>query len=267
MNRTAICVAAEVQRDYRNFRLERGVVTYADQIALADEFLQHPDAARVFANSILIIILDEAQDTDPAQFSVLLEMTRPPEATGRWIETQIDPPRPGHFCMVGDFQQSIYHDRADLAHYRARARSSRRRCNGEAVTFSVTFRLDQAQLDFVNATFRDILHETGGQVDFVELQPRPEFFPARSFAFRSPPNFCRPGKIERPSDRAHRGEQLAGWMKKTGPEKFCGRRGATSRFFVRAKTGCVPWRPAAPLNCLFDSIRARPESRRPATHG
>ena len=62
-------------------------------------------------------ILDEAQDTDPAQFSVLLEVTRPPEATGRWLETKTDPPRPGRFSMVGDFQQSIYHDRADLAHY------------------------------------------------------------------------------------------------------------------------------------------------------
>ena len=78
VNQTAICVAAEVQRDYRNFRLERGVVTYADQIALADELLQHPEAARRIRQLDPIVILDEAQDTDPAQFSVLLEITRPP---------------------------------------------------------------------------------------------------------------------------------------------------------------------------------------------
>ncbi|MEY2575960.1 MAG: CRISPR-associated exonuclease Cas4, partial [Verrucomicrobiota bacterium] len=88
VNQTAICVAAEVQRDYRNFRLERGVVTYADQIALADELLQHPEAAHRIRQLDPIVILDEAQDTDPAQFSVLLEMTRPPEATGRWLETK-----------------------------------------------------------------------------------------------------------------------------------------------------------------------------------
>ena len=97
VNQTAICVAAEVQRDYRNFRLERGVVTYDDQIALADELLQHPEAARRIRQLDPIVILDEAQDTDPAQFSVLLEMTRPPDATGRWLETKIDPPRPGTF--------------------------------------------------------------------------------------------------------------------------------------------------------------------------
>jgi ATP-dependent helicase/nuclease subunit A len=105
VNQTAICVAAEVQRDYRNFRLERGVVTYADQIALADELLQHPEAARRIRQLDPIVILDEAQDTDPAQFSVLLEMTRPPEANGRWLETKIDGPRPGRVSMVGDFQQ------------------------------------------------------------------------------------------------------------------------------------------------------------------
>src|SRR5205807_10534812 len=66
VNQTAICVAAEVQRDYRNFRLERGVVTYADQIALADELLHHPEAARRTRQLDSIVILDEAQDTDPA---------------------------------------------------------------------------------------------------------------------------------------------------------------------------------------------------------
>src|SRR5262249_14085769 len=36
----AACVAAEVQHDYLNFRLDHGLVTYADQIALAEELLQ-----------------------------------------------------------------------------------------------------------------------------------------------------------------------------------------------------------------------------------
>jgi hypothetical protein len=71
VNQTAICVAAEVQRDYRNFRLERGVVTYDDQIALADELLQHPEAAHRIRQLDPIVILDEAQDTDPTQWSIM----------------------------------------------------------------------------------------------------------------------------------------------------------------------------------------------------
>jgi ATP-dependent exoDNAse (exonuclease V) beta subunit len=221
VNQTAICVAAEVQRDYRNFRLERGVVTYADQIALADELLQHPEAARRIRQLDSIVILDEAQDTDPAQFSVLLEMTRPPEATGRWLETKIDPPRPGSFSMVGDFQQSIYHDRADLAHYRRVHDALVTAEAGDAVTFSVTFRLDQRQLDFVNATFGDILNGDAGQVKFVELQPRPNVLPGQVIRLSLSAEL-RKGKEKLKDRQVARieAEELARWLKEEGPKKL-----------------------------------------------
>jgi ATP-dependent exoDNAse (exonuclease V) beta subunit len=225
VNQTAICVAAEVQRDYRNFRLERGVVTYADQIALADELLQHPEAAHRIRQLDSIVILDEAQDTDPAQFSVLLEMTRPPEATGRWLETKMDPPRPGRFSMVGDFQQSIYHDRADLAHYQRVHDALVAAEAGEAVTFSVTFRLDQRQLDFVNATFSEILHGSGGQVKFVELQPRPKVLPGQVIRLSLSAELLK-GKEKLKDRQVARieAEELARWLKKQGPEKLRARR-------------------------------------------
>src|SRR4051812_33430985 len=221
VNQTAICVAAEVQRDYRHFRLESGVVTYADQIALADELLQHPEAARRIRELDPIVILDEAQDTDRAQFSVLLEITRPPEATGRWLRTLTDPPRPGRFCMVGDFQQSIWHDRADLAHYRRVHEALVNSEAGDALTFSVTFRLDQKQIDFINDTFRHILDGGLGQVDFVELQPRPDVLPGQVIRISLDSSLLQ--QIEKPKDRQVariEAEQLAGWLKKCGPEKL-----------------------------------------------
>ena len=147
---SAMCVAAEVQRDYRDFRLMRGVLTYADQVALADELMQHPIAGAACREENFRVILDEAQDTDPAQFSVLTEIARPPEAHGRWLETQTDPPRPGHFCMVGDFQQSIYHDRADLQNYETFMKHSLGDDDADELKFSVTFRLDKKQLKFIN---------------------------------------------------------------------------------------------------------------------
>src|SRR5437773_1554214 len=175
----ATCVAAEVQRDYLDFRLDHGLVSYGDQIALAEELLQHPVAAQRIREENFRVILDEAQDTEPLQFSVLLEATRPPEARGLWLQNQHLGPRPGHFCMVGDFQQSIYRERADLNYYRAVHEALIADKNGESLEFSVTFRLDQKQLDFVNATFREILNDKDGQVPFVELQPRPAILPGR----------------------------------------------------------------------------------------
>src|SRR5437762_448970 len=179
INDAATCVAAEVQRDFLDFRLERGLVTYGDQIVLAKELLQHPVAAARIREENFRVILDEAQDTEPAQFSVLLEATRPPHATGDWIETRVDPPQAGHFCMVGDFQQSIYWERADLNYYGAVHEALIADKHGESLEFAVTFRLDQKQLDFVNETFREILNNKDGQVRFVELQPRTEILPGK----------------------------------------------------------------------------------------
>src|SRR5947207_1229975 len=68
IDRCALCVAAEVQRDYREFRLERGMLTYDDQVALALELMRHPEAARQIRENNFRVLLDEAQDTDPRQF-------------------------------------------------------------------------------------------------------------------------------------------------------------------------------------------------------
>jgi ATP-dependent exoDNAse (exonuclease V) beta subunit len=216
----ALCVAAEVQRDYRDFRLERGVVTYADQIALADELMQHPTAARRIRDENFRVILDEAQDTDPAQFSVLTEITRSPDATGRWLETSSAPPRPGYFCMVGDFQQSIYRDRADLDHYRA-IHEALLAGDADALTFSVTFRLDQRQLEFVNATFNEILNNKEGQVEFVTLAPRPSAFPGQVIRVPFAADLLPEGEKLKDYKKAKiEADRLAAWIKETGLEKL-----------------------------------------------
>src|SRR5438552_9556503 len=164
LDQASLCVAAEVQRDYQQFRLDRGVLTYDDQVALALELVRHPDIAREIRAKNFRVLLDEAQDTDPRQFSLLLEITRPPGAADEWLETKRDPPRNGHFCMVGDFQQSIYRDRADLAQYRRIHKTLVETDAAEQLEFSVTFRLDTKQVEFVNETFRQILNNIDNQV-------------------------------------------------------------------------------------------------------
>src|SRR6266513_3822896 len=218
----ATCVAAEVQRDYLNFRLDHGRVTYADQIALAQGLLQHPVAAQRIREENFRVILDEAQDTEPLQFSVLLEATRQPEARGLWLQDRHLGPRPGHFCMVGDFQQSIYWQRADLNYYRAVHEALISDKHGESLEFAVTFRLNQKQLDFVSETFREILNNKDGQVRFVELQPRPGILPGKVIRVPLVAKELLPeGKKLKDYQKARfEAQYLARWIKDAGLKKL-----------------------------------------------
>ena len=222
IDQASLCVAAEVQRDYRAFRIERGLLTYDDQVALALELLKQPEIGREIRDKSFRVILDEAQDTDPRQFALLLELSRPPSATGDYLQTKVDPPQPGHFCMVGDFQQSIYRDRADLSQYRRIHNTLVETGAAEALKFSVTFRLDQAQLQLVNETFRQILNEDN-QVAFVELNPRPQVLPGQVVRIDLQPANLRPDPTGKVSDRrraAEEARQLGEWLQNIGPEKL-----------------------------------------------
>lgn len=224
IDQAALCVAAEVQRDYREFRIERGLLTYDDQIALALELTKHPKIGREIREKSFRVILDEAQDTDPRQFSLLLELTRPVRAGLASGET--DPefaPRAGHFCMVGDFQQSIYRDRADLSKYRRIHETLVETGAAEALQFSVTFRLDTAQLGLVNETFREILNDREQQIAFVELNPRPQVLPGQVVRLNLQPAKLRldpRGKVSDARKAAEEARQLGKWLQETGLAKL-----------------------------------------------
>jgi ATP-dependent exoDNAse (exonuclease V) beta subunit len=212
------CVAAEVQRNYREFRLAHGAIAYSDQVELAGELLRLPDVARRIRAKNYRVMLDEAQDTDPQQFFVLLEITRSTEAGSEWLEVQQSPPRPGHFSMVGDFQQSIYRDPADLNHYRELHRTLVETGAAEELKFSVTFRLDQAQLDFVNDTFANILNNAEGQVEFVELNPRPEILPGQIIRFELGDDLD--ASLKEAQRARIEAQRLATWVRETGLAKL-----------------------------------------------
>ena len=88
----------------------------------------------------------------------------------------------------------------------------------QELKFSVTFRLDTAQLNFVNATFGEILNNQDGQVAFVELNPRPDVLPGQVIRF----DFDCDVDLSLPeSQRASlEARELAVWLHHTGPRKL-----------------------------------------------
>lgn len=211
----ARCVGCEVARDFREFRLRRGVLTYNDQVTLALRLFDDPEIALRIRGKNYRVILDEAQDTDPEQFMVLLNASasgaHQAGASSIW-PARCASPRPGHFCMVGDFQQSIYGQRADLRFYRRIHDALIAGNGGEALTFSVTFRLDAAAIEFVNRTFPRVFDAREGQVQFQPLEPRGDILPGQVIRLQLPQVEC-----ENDSEKAmHEADFLAHWLESAG---------------------------------------------------
>lgn len=214
-------MAVEVAADYRNFRQTQGQLTYDDQIDLAYDLVRDPRAGRQLREEEYRVILDEAQDTDPAQFAILLELARPVEAQGLWLETGGVPPAPGRFCMVGDPQQSIYGSRADLAHYAAVRERLLRDGSAEETSFDVTFRCDEAIIDAVNRLAAPMLHGEDGQAAFYPLQARPDAGPGQVVRLELP-DLPDTGDEKPGVDQIalHEARVLATWIQAEGLAKF-----------------------------------------------
>jgi ATP-dependent exoDNAse (exonuclease V) beta subunit len=81
-----------------------------------------------------------------------VEITRPAGSAYQSWPGPGPGPLPGHFCMVGDLQQSIYGSRADIRNFQRHMKEFVQGNGGERLVFSVTFRTPARVADFLNQT-------------------------------------------------------------------------------------------------------------------
>src|SRR5437762_1474085 len=112
----------------------------------------------------------------------------------------------------------MYRDPRDLDHYRQLQRALIKMSAAEELKFSVTFRLDQAQMAFVNDTFARILDNIEGQVEFVELSPRPEILPGQVIRFELGDDIDM--SLSEPQRAQIEAKRLAKWVRGAGLEKL-----------------------------------------------
>jgi ATP-dependent exoDNAse (exonuclease V) beta subunit len=196
----ASVLAAELAGRYREYRFERGVQTYADQIDAAMTVLHDAETLDRIRADGWRVILDEAQDTDSQQFAVLVEIARPVGAAREtWPTENGVPPRAGHFCMVGDAQQAIYRSRADIRNFTRHLEAFADGNGGELLVFQVTFRTPSNVISLLNGGFPDAFgrereHNLGLaaadgvvppllQVPYVLLEPGPKNGEGRAMLF------------------------------------------------------------------------------------
>ena len=144
--------AGELAERFAAWRRAAGVQTFADQVAAARELLRQPRTLEAARAAGWRVILDEAQDTDEAQFAILAELTRPAGvAPGTW-PGEGPPPLPGRFCLVGDGQQSIYSSRASVRTFLRYLEAFDGGEAGDRLEFGVTFRAPRAVVEVLNAS-------------------------------------------------------------------------------------------------------------------
>jgi len=209
-------LSAQLERQYFDFRISRGVLTHDDLVVLAAELLKDTRAANRIRERGFRVVLDEAQDTDPRQFQILTEIARPPTASGVWITEGGEPPSPGHFCMVGDPQQSIYGSRVSLSAYQKLHDDLVGYGSADELEFQVTMRCDHAIVSAVNRFFPGLSGsgKPGEQVRFAELEARPGAGKGRAVRLvLEPPDGSNIARRLRAQASA---ESLTAWLKKTG---------------------------------------------------
>ena len=152
----AVTFIKKLAYDYFQYRLQRGYLKHADLIFLAERCLNTEKAKAYFAKHPIILLLDEAQDTDEHQF--------------RYIQKLYALNPQNRFSMVGDPQQSIY-TRANVQTYLALHQRLIDEGKCEALVFSNTFRCPEKIVHLLNQKFPHILCKTkdARQVDYVPL--------------------------------------------------------------------------------------------------
>ncbi len=106
--------------------------------------------AGYYQNQFRYILIDEFQDTDPAQFEI--------------VTTIIGEPGPDMHSLfiVGDPKQSIYLFRdADVTRFRDAGRLITQDCEGKEIILDVCFRSTPAIISFVNILFSQVFRESG----------------------------------------------------------------------------------------------------------
>ncbi len=162
------CFLKSLAIGYRCFRLSKRKLTYEDLVYYATQVLQEPSSATLLKAKSYVLLLDEAQDTDPAQFQLLLGLV------GLWDVNKNaltrERSRGGAFCMVGDPQQSIYSERASLSFYHILHENLTSIGALEELKFTTTLRCAKTIVESINTLFPSILSSKAiGQVDFVPL--------------------------------------------------------------------------------------------------
>lgn len=179
---------ADFTREGAEGRRAAGELDFHDLLVFARAVLRDPvhgpGVRAALATRYQRLLIDEFQDTDPIQveLAVLIASDDPDAGTKDWRTVAT---RPGHLFFVGDPKQAIYRfRRADIATFL----DTRDHLVGETETLDHNYRTAETVVDWVNATFSQLIQESPGSqpeyTSLVSVRKNPDIGPAVAFIGR-----------------------------------------------------------------------------------
>lgn len=143
-------LAIDAQETLRARMRRQGLLSFDDLLLLAGQLVeQNPSIRLALSAGIDQMLIDESQDTDAFQLSLLLGIL--------FDSDQLRDVQPGRLFLVGDAKQSIYRFRGaqvdvfrDICH---------RLGEGQRESLDISFRTHRAGIEFVNHLFSGLMSE------------------------------------------------------------------------------------------------------------
>lgn len=167
--RAALAEAWSVMHAHREERAHRGIVTFDELLSRARNLLRDDAAVRALVHAEFpVVLVDEFQDTDPAQWELIRLITADPrDASAR--------PLPGRLIVVGDPKQAIYSFRgADIDTY-ANALAGFTEPGaplGHVYELTTNFRSVAPLIEWVNRVLSAAMDGQPAQVEYRDLDIR-----------------------------------------------------------------------------------------------
>lgn len=157
MRNAYIDLVLSVKNEFIKQKRALGVIDFNDYEQLALEILTHQDVRETYQNKFKEIMIDEYQDTNPAQEAIIARMK--------------SPNNDNHLFMVGDVKQSIYKFRqADPTIFIDKFKRYQSTNDGTLITLNNNFRSSYGVINFTNRVFERIMDESVGDVTYDETQ-------------------------------------------------------------------------------------------------
>ena len=154
-----LSLAAELYLSFQQQKFRRGVLDFDDLIFFTNQLLQkqqiHAWVRWKLETAIQHVLVDEAQDTSPMQWSVISNLL------AEFFESEDEEPLPRTFFAVGDYKQSIYSfQNADPDVFTAKQAEIKEMADQcrkpfKQVSLSKSFRSSAPILSFVDSVMRD----------------------------------------------------------------------------------------------------------------